>query len=154
MPAEDKRTRDHARFLRERMEDRGLNAPALGRLMLAYGEKVSDDYLRKLARGYSDLSSASLSVREAIRKALKVPAAEWEEVTGLATATAIDPDIQGTMGDNDPPGFPEPLYATTDEIYMPEALKEAIDRFGDDPEYAGLRDPDLASSPHQPCQAA
>lgn len=143
MPADDRRTRDHARFLRERMDDRGLNAPALGRLMLAYGEKVSDDYLRKLARGYSDLSSASLSVREAIRKALKIPAAEWEEVTGLATAAAIDPDIQGTdAGFQAAPGAPPiaPVVPFRDTpVAIPKELQQVIDEHGD--RYPELRDP-------------
>lgn len=98
MVPDNERTQEHARFLREKMADRGLKAPALSRLIHLEGERMGDDYVRKLARGYSELATVSLPLREALRKALRVSAEDWERETGLATTGGIDPVSRLPLG--------------------------------------------------------
>lgn len=92
MPQTDDRIQQRAQYIKDVMADRGLKATELVRLAQSYGVSITDDYMRKLVRGYSDLASASLPVREAIRKSLRLTADEWERVTGLATTQMMDPD--------------------------------------------------------------
>jgi hypothetical protein len=113
------------------MADKGLKAPSLAHSVEKQGQQISPDYIRKLVRGERELAGMPLELREAVRRALRVPAPEWEEATGLATAADISPDLT----------FPAQLYPRREEVYLPQGLLDAVERYGDDPEYAGLRDP-------------
>jgi hypothetical protein len=131
----DSRAQVHARLLRGWMGDKGLKAPSLALSVEKQGQQISPDYIRKLTRGERELASMPLELREAVRRALRVSANDWEDATGLATAADIDPDPLV--------GFPTPLYRKRDEVYVPEGLLEAIKLFGDVPEYADLKLPDV-----------
>ena len=93
----DPRTDSHARLLRGWMADKGLKAPSLALSIERHGEQIGADYIRKLARGERELSGVALPLREAIRKALRVPAEVWESQTGLATA---EPQVYGSASWN------------------------------------------------------
>lgn len=131
----DSRAQIHARLLRGWMEDKGLKAPSLALSVEKQGQQISPDYIRKLTRGERELASMPLDLREAVRRALRVSANDWEDATGLATAADINPDPLA--------GFPAPLYKKRDEVYMPQGLLDAIELFGDVPEYADLKNPDV-----------
>ncbi|AWN24037.1 hypothetical protein DKM44_12990 [Deinococcus irradiatisoli] len=116
MPAAESRAQVHARLLRDWMADKGLKAPSLALSVEKQGQQISPDYIRKLVRGERELSGMPLELREAVRRALRVPAEEWEEATGLATAVDIDPDPSPTL--------PIPTRRTWE---LPDALQQMID---------------------------
>jgi len=113
MLAAETRVQMHARLLRGWMADRGLKAPSLALSVEKQGQQISPDYIRKLVRGERELAGMPLELREAVRRALRVPAQDWEEATGLATAVDINPDDT-------------PLLASP----IPKALAEAAKEYG------------------------
>ena len=129
----DQRAVDLGRLIKSKRLDLGLNRPAFVREMARHGEEITPDYLNKLESGVNSLVRASLKVREGIRTVLGYTREDWHAATGLYAAELTDP----------PAGFPAPLYKKRDEIYMPEGLRDAIKMFGDVPEYADLKDPDV-----------
>ena len=138
LPNDQDRSLQHARLLKEWMADRGLKAPALAQAVERQGEQISSDYIRKLARGERELAGMTLPLREAVRRALRVPTEEWEEKTGLATSTPLDPDPVRVQTDAERRGWrvpeqePEPI---------PDALVEAARLFGGQSEWAGIAEP-------------
>jgi hypothetical protein len=143
MPAgePDSRALSHARLLRGWMEDKGLKAPSLALSVERQGQQISPDYIRKLTRGERELASMPLDLREAVRRALRVSASDWENSTGLATAADIDPD---------PVDSPAPLRYSAgargwkvpkqEPVPIPDALLEAARIYGENAEFAGIRE--------------
>jgi hypothetical protein len=134
-PTRDARAVALGKLIKEKRLDLGLNRPTFVREMARHGEEITPDYLNKIESGTAYLSRASLEVREGIRVVLGFSREDWHAATGLYAAELPSPD---PLAD-----FPAPLYKKRDEVYMPEGLLEAIKLFGDVPEYAGLRDPEV-----------
>lgn len=132
MPPMPLNKHDAGRLLKQRREERGLTQEQV----VENTTVPNAGYLSNIESG--NINPARTKHFPSLAAFLSLSEEDIRSITPLAvfeTPASRRPDI-------DPPGFPEPLYEVSDEIYMPEALKEAIDRFGDDPEYAGLRDPD------------
>ena len=82
-------------WLREQRRRLGLTRPQLvaEALRARPHARLSQNYLAKLEYGERGLTQAAPDVREALRTALKVPAAEWTRATGLPAQDAGAPTL-------------------------------------------------------------
>jgi len=149
MPAAKTSTEDQARAKRlgriiwDWREDRGLKRPEMISRMAAYpGGNISADYLGKLEYGTRSLAGASVEVREAIRLALRIPAATWVEKTGLYVPddapepTTPLPRQGGSISER---ARKEMSFPIIDDL--PTSLEDAIRKYGED--YPQLQDPQI-----------
>ena len=107
-------------------------------------EVLTQTTISELERGKygpEDLTSARLA---ALARGLNWSLPELEKALDIDLGlSAYADDVSSVPFDPRTLFHPPAPYEDDDEIYMPEALQEAIDRFGDEPEYAGLKDPDI-----------
>ena len=103
------------------------------------GEAISQRTVSHLEAGSIELGSIAASRLVAFAKALNWTLGELQEATGIDLA--IERNIVPTPSETPP--FPAPLYKRRDEVYMPEGLLDAIRQFGDVPEYAELKNPEV-----------
>lgn len=126
-------------WLKEYRLDKKIRQEDVERFTSALGprSRISQSHLSKIERGNAPLIGLGAERIDALRQALGLSLEEWLDYTGIQIATAVAELPEA------PAGFPEPLYKKRDEIYMPEGLLEAIRLFGDVPEYADLKLPDV-----------
>ncbi len=123
----DARAKAHGDLIKERRLDLGLNRPAFITEMKRYGVDITADYLNKLESGRAPLARASVEVREGLRVVLGWSREVWTEKTGLYTPSPDD-DLEDLF---------RPQLPARRSYEVPEALQEAMDRYGE--EWPGLR---------------
>lgn len=100
-------------------------------IQIRSGEVISQGTISDLERGKVALDSLNIRRASALARALGWSLLELQHTTGIDLGIAPTPD------------FPAPLYPIRDEVYMPQGLLDAIEFFGNVPEYAELRDPEI-----------
>jgi transcriptional regulator with XRE-family HTH domain len=107
-------------------EEIGTDPTYVSQLVNGRVNWVKSDYFRKLA------------------EVLDLTVEDITELNPDMVISTVSRRVVETTSNPDPfAGFPEPLYKKRDEIYMPEGLLDAIKMFGDVPEYADLKNPDV-----------
>jgi transcriptional regulator with XRE-family HTH domain len=124
-------------WLKERREMLQLKQEDVQQQTEAYGYKarIGQSYLSKIERGIKPLSELGPEKMDALRKVLKLSPIEWFEITGLKIVTSETIEAPG----------PNPTYDYREEGHeLPESLKIAIEKYGDD--YPEFLDPEWQQS--------
>ena len=128
--------RESGKILKAARLKRGLTQ---GQLIEAVGIP-NQSYLSALENGRYNIANSEYL--PALARALDLSIEQVRAISPTAVIEISAPEVPAEP-DDFLPGFPAPLYERTDEIYMPQGLQDAIDRYGDDPEYAPLKDEDV-----------
>lgn len=96
---------------------------------------ISQRTVSELERGKYSPDKLTASRAAALARALKWTLFDLQNATGVDFGLPASPD--------DLPGFPAPPFPRRDEVYMPQGLLDAIQLFGEVPEYADLKDPEI-----------
>ena len=96
---------------------------------------ISQRTVSELERGKYSPDKLTAGRAAALARALNWTLLDLQIATGVDFGLPEAPDPL--------PGFPAPIYPRRDEVYMPEGLLEAIKLFGDVPEYAELKQPEI-----------